>query len=352
MKPNETASLPGGGASRPVAPLDDNDSAGGGLAGYVFAVGDRPYCCWEWDLPERNLQFLESLDTKYYGYIAGLCIAELETDSGMSASIVLRGAYHQGVETLISLLGAYVQAPGAVPAWLARAQTSDLEDVAQSLLNGRPLLTRSGRHSVTLRMLANDILRFSWPENDGEDSTSSRFASFWAHLCRDLLDPIQRAEYNAIKHGLRVGPGGFTLAVGVEETPGVPATEMRSVGGATHGTTFLQSEKVGESSHHMRVRRVSLNWSARTMAHRLSLISMSINNVIGSLRCDLGVDPTTVRFLRPDSPEGFDVARGEPQGVRSVDMDKVVRISPVDEWPKERLIEELERRGNAGEDAE
>ena len=335
-----------------MAAPDDDAGTGGGLAGYVFAVGDRPFCCWEWDLPERNLQFLESLDTDYYGYIAELCITELETDSEMSASIVLRGAYHQAVETLISVLGAYVQAPGAVPAWLTKAQTPDLEGVAQSLLNGRPLLTQGGRQRVTLDMLANDILRFCWPDEDGEDSTSDRFARFWALLCRDLIDPKQRAEYNAIKHGLRVGPGGFTLSIGVEETPGVRATEMRSMGGSIHGTTFLRSEKVGESSHHLRVRRASLNWSARTMARRLSLISMSINNVVGSLRCGLGVDPTTVRFLRPDPPEGFDAARGEPLAVTSADFDTVVRISPDDEWSKERLIEELERRGNASEDAE
>lgn len=327
-----------------MAAPEDDDGTGDGLTGYVFAVGDRPFCCWEWDLPERNLQFLESLDTGYYGYVADLCIAELDTDSGMSASIVLRGAYHQAVETLISLLGAYVQAPAAVPAWLTRSQTSDLEAVAQALLDGLPLLTQGGRQRVILGMLAAEILRFCWADEEGEDSTSARFARFWTLLCGDLLDPKQRAEYNAIKHGLRVAPGGFTLSIGVEDTPGVAATDMRSKGGSIHGTSFLRSEKVGESSHHFRLRRASLNWSAVAMAQRLTLISMSINNVVGALRCGLGVDPTTVTFLRPDPPEGFESARGESPGVTSIDLDSVVRIGPADEWTRERLIEELERR--------
>lgn len=63
------------------------------------------------------------------------------------------------------------------------------------------------------------------------------------------------------------------------------------------------------------------------------------------------MDPTTVRFLRPDPPEAFDAARGEPLGVTSAEVDTVVCISPEDEWSKDRLIEELERRGNASEDA-
>jgi len=80
------------------------------------------------------------------------------------------------------------------------------------------------------------------------------------------------------------------------------------------------------------------------MAHRLALISMSINNIVGSLRCELGVDPETVKFLRPDPIEAFDHV-DEPVGVSSSSLDTIVKVHRDDEWPKERLLEELERRG-------
>jgi hypothetical protein len=104
---------------------DDDASADeeNAIYGYAFAVGEDPYCCWEWDLEKRNLEFLAGLDDSYYINVAQVCGERLETDSRMSASIALRGAYHQGLETLFSLVGAYVQAPGAVPAWLAHCRT-------------------------------------------------------------------------------------------------------------------------------------------------------------------------------------------------------------------------------------
>ncbi len=36
-----------------------------GPAGYVFAVADNAFCCWEHDHVERNVRFLSGLDTEY-----------------------------------------------------------------------------------------------------------------------------------------------------------------------------------------------------------------------------------------------------------------------------------------------
>ncbi|GEM_PF-2562971 len=192
--------LSGNERSEATAPEDTVESDR--LTGYVFAVNRTPYCSWEWDLEERNLRFLESLDTGYYGYVADLCISELESDSKLSASIVLRGAYHQAVETLVSLLGAYVQAPEAVPAWLTKASTLDLEEVAQLLLDGRPLLTQGGRQSATLDQLGHHVHQFCWTDESGPDSTAARYGRFWRLLCRDrgnaggpgVRDAVSRRE--------------------------------------------------------------------------------------------------------------------------------------------------------------
>jgi hypothetical protein len=201
---------------------------------------------------------------------------------------------------------------------------------------------------VTLEALAEQIFLYTgWHEADGDKSTATRFADTWRRLAGDLLDPVARAEYNSIKHGLRVAPGGFTLSMGVEDHPGVPAPadRMRSFGGSVFGSTFLRSERVGVSPQHIRIRRVSLNWSAEAMVQRLALISMSIANVVGSLQCVLGVEPATVRFLRPDRSELFEEA-WRPVGETTMSsIDSTVRLDSEFECSKDELLAELNSRG-------
>ncbi len=316
------------------------------LSGYVFAVSDRAFCCWEWDLIDRTLRFLTSLDVEYYRQVAATWAELLGTDADMSASIALRNAYHQGIETLFSLLGAYVQAPHAVPAWLAHCRTEDLEKVVRAMCDGSALLTQNGRQIVTFDLIAEDVFRAcEWIEA-GSEATSSRFATTWSRLAEDFLDPELRDEYNSIKHGLRVSPGGFSFAIGEEEVRGVPVSpeRMRSLGGSQYGSTFLRSEKVSRSKHHVRTRRISLNWSAEAMMERLELISMSIANIVGALRCSLGIPPGTVQFVRPSSAATFGHAWSHHVGTRSVAIDTIVHIDAADELSAEALLAHLAAR--------
>jgi len=34
-----------------------------------FAVDEKPYCAWEWDLPDRNLSFLNGIDPACMGRV-------------------------------------------------------------------------------------------------------------------------------------------------------------------------------------------------------------------------------------------------------------------------------------------
>jgi hypothetical protein len=327
--------------------MDETENSGPYLDRYVFAVNERPFCCWEADLADRNVRFLSGLDANYYSQIAESLGSQLEGESKLSASIALRGAYHQAVETLFSLLGAHVQAPSAVAAWLTNCRTEDLENVVMAFRNGEQLLTQRGRRKVELSELARYVLRNCWVDEEQVDSTSARFARLWNRLSKDFLDDQLRAEYNAIKHGLRVSSGGFTLSIGIEEECGqaAPPESMRSIGGSIYGSSFLQREKVGSSSHHIRARWVSLNWSAEAMVQRLSLISMSISNVIGSLLIENGASPESVKFVRPVQPEAFEAAWSHHVGVAFSSVDSVVQIGSEHEVSREKLLQELEARG-------
>jgi len=316
-------------------------------SGYVFAVAGRPYCCWDYDHVERGLEFLDGFDTEYFEMVAGLCLQDFEApDDQLRASVLLRTTYHQAVETLLSLLGAALQAPLAIPAWFTLCSTGDLTSLAASLRDGRSVLTWSGAQRVSFHELSERVHGMAWPDEDGEDSTAARFGKFWRGLSGELLDESARAEYNALKHGNRVRPGGFTLAIGLEETPGVaaPPEAMRSLGGSQFGSTFFTSERVGSSKEHIRAHRRSVNWSPEVLAKRLVLISMSLKNVVGSLRCALGIDPSTVEFVRPVPLDVFEEVWMLGPSVRSSSIDVVIRIDPADELSRDQLLDLLEGR--------
>ena len=114
---------------------------------YVFAVAEDTYCCWDQDLAQHNASFLATLDADYFAYLAEVHLRELDGENRQRAAVSLRTAYHHGVETLFSLLGAMAQAPDAVPAWLPKCLTPNLREVVQHLSSGRPLLTQRGRQS-------------------------------------------------------------------------------------------------------------------------------------------------------------------------------------------------------------
>lgn len=258
--------------------------------------------------------------------------------------------YAHAIEALLALLGATAQAPAAVPAWIASCSTQNLDEVAKRLKDGAPILTQDGRQRVTFIDLSAHVHRYAWTTETGNDSTAARFGRFWHRLATDYLDDLVRAEHNTLKHGHRVAAGGFSLAIGVEEQPGVPppAEAMRSMGSSKYGTTFFRAERVGTTEHHIRARRTSVNWSAVAVANRLLLISMSMSNVVAALRCDLGVDPTTVQFHRPEDSKVFDEVWDERVGVRHSNMDTLIQIGTSDELPPNRLLEDLEGRTPSG----
>jgi hypothetical protein len=317
-----------------------------GPLGYAFAVADRAWCCWEYDHRARTLEFLDGVDPEFFSTMAEMLGAELDGDQALAVSVTLRMLYVQAIETLLGLLGATLQAPDAVAAWIAACTTQELDALTRMLLDGRPLLTQAGRQRVSFVELSEHVHRFCWPDETGDESTAARFGRFWRRLASDYLDDVVRAEHNALKHGHRVTAGGFSLAIGLEEASGVPAPAeaMRSLGASKFGTSFFRAERVGASRHHIRARRSSVNWSAVAMANRLLLIAMSIGNVVGALRCQLGVDPTTVVFHRPTDPAIFDDVWNESVGIRHSNMDSVIRIGREDEVPREDLLNELESR--------
>jgi hypothetical protein len=107
-----------------------------GPEGRPFAVADSIYCAWDYDHAARTLEFLDGIDTDHFATIARMLGERLDSDDGTAVSVVLRVLYHQGIETLMSLLGAAAQAPLVLPVWIAKARAEDLQEVVRRLLVG------------------------------------------------------------------------------------------------------------------------------------------------------------------------------------------------------------------------
>src|SRR5690349_21028069 len=83
-----------------------------------FVVNEKPFCVWEWDLPQRNLDFIGSLDAEYFEYVAKISARELEGEDCQRAAVTIRAAYSHGLETLFALLFAALQAPACMVGWI------------------------------------------------------------------------------------------------------------------------------------------------------------------------------------------------------------------------------------------
>lgn len=110
-------------------------------SGAPFCVIERPFVVWSNDITRDNRAFLKSIDSDFYFRTAHLLIASGESEGDedqvrKDASSLARMLWHHGTETLVMLLGAYIQAPYAVHAYFQKCRTEDAICIAQMILSG------------------------------------------------------------------------------------------------------------------------------------------------------------------------------------------------------------------------
>ena len=276
----------------------------------MFFVGDRPHAVWDPAIRGKNLQLLRSFDTRYFEYLADVHATQIETEHGQQAATALRVSYGLALETFISLLGATIQAPSCVFGWLDLYRERDLRLIVQGIKGTKKLHTRF-RGQLTWQSLSKTVHRsLVLPDKTKETEIKVHFATFWEYLASDYLDFGSRSEFNSIKHGLRVQPGGFRAAFGLQVKPGVPAPpeRMQGMGGSKFGSSIIILESIGKNKIDYRVREYSQNWDLDSLVGLIRIISMSINNVISFLLIINGQEPAKVQFFWPEDLRDFDRA--------------------------------------------
>lgn len=312
----------------------------------VFVVNAEPYCLWERDTNGRNLEFLNGLDPEYFEYSLN---AHIATEDDKHASVAIRVSLHHSIETLFSLLGAFVQAPDSAYAWIAKCSNSDLKGLVERIGRGdSTLYTKLNQPTITWRSIAESVFTAYKPGTDRQLKTIEHFSDLWAALSRELTDQNRIDEYNSLKHGFRVRPGGFALAFGLERECGVPppADEMRLLGTSAFGATFFKIETLwpDQNSRSVRSRRVSVNWSIERVILLLQLTQMSIVNVVSALRFANGVPANECRYVRPENDDDFDKPWKHSTGVTAMNIDDVVDGTNARVVTRQELIAKLANR--------
>lgn len=307
----------------------------------VFMVNEEPYCIWEVDLPERNREFLDGIDTEYLDYLLKV---HGEAEDEKRASIALRSGLHHGMETMFSLLGAFIQAPDCVHAWIAKCSNKELRNIVKKI-DGRnnKLFTKLNIDPVSWEGVASAVFNSYKPHTEKNKTTSHLFATLWRKLAHEFVSSDHIDEYNSIKHGFRIRSGGFALAVGLEHEYGIapPANEMKLIGKSDYGSTFFRVEPVsnGKRNRSLRSRRISLNWSIERTMLLIQLVAMSINNITSALKIINGANSGTCKFIRPQEDADFEKPWSYSPGVTSCKLDFILPEDQIRSVTKSELLE-------------
>jgi len=125
------------------------ERAANGIVCSRFAVGETPYCVWEWDLTERNLEFIEGLKPELFAYLAEVHNRELTGEQPQLAALALRALYSQGLETLFALLMATVQAPDCIVGWLPKYTLTQLRDLVRKISTTQSIFSKLPLHALS-----------------------------------------------------------------------------------------------------------------------------------------------------------------------------------------------------------
>src|SRR3989344_1883137 len=272
------------------------------LTGNPLVIDDTPYLLWDFDLKTHNIEFLENIDLSHFEYLANVHGNQLDGENKHHAALALRTAYSQGLETLFAFLAALIQAPHCVAGWITHYKTKDLESFIYKFQNQQRVYSVLPDEFMSWDGISEAIhMGLVAKDNKEKETIIKGFGRLWRMFAVDFLTNEAKDEYNSIKHGLRVQPGGFELAIGPEITPGVPLPQEKwiQIGKSDFGSTFPTVYKIVGRKLHFQLRNHSRNWNPIDLANGLLLISVSLNNIVERLKIlnGVGIDQVSFRAL-------------------------------------------------------
>ena len=311
----------------------------------IFFVNEEPYCIWDIDLKKRNNEFLEGIDIEYFDYLVKVY---LESSDDKRKSIAIRTEYHHAMETLYSLLFAYLQSPDCVYAWIAKYLNKDICEIINKInQNNKNLFTRIKLKELSWESIINAIFQNSSIEKEKKNRIIQLYAKFLHRLSIEYLDENRILEYNSIKHGFRIKSGGFALKIGKEHKYGVspPENEMNLLGQSKYGSSFYKLESIGNKKRNRstQTKHIFLNWKIEQIYLLIQLISMTISNVTSSLKIFNGYNPTKLKFCWPKDLKDFEKPWQFTPRVTNFHFNYNIKPSEVKIFTRKDLLEILKK---------
>ncbi len=310
-----------------------------------FLVYDKPNCIWDWDLMQQNLDFIESMRPEYFDNVVLHNVKQLEEKEKNLAALSIRLAYFHGMETFFSLICATLQAPECVVGWLQKYSANSLRNMVIKINSEQNIITKNGPHQFSWEDLSNTFNSFKLEDRDKEQEIKDRFGKLWKRLAAEFVDEKLIAEYNSLKHGLRIEPGGFHMAIGQEKEFGVspPSEEFISMGGNEFGSSFFIPEEICQKGvpnrkYHFRVRKYSVNWDPDIIGIRVILLSKSIRNILAFLKIVNGVKPETVKFSWPSDLSVFEEAWKPLSGVLNTNFGSIINQEDITIFNEKEIL--------------
>ena len=180
---------------------------------------------------------------------------------------------------------------GVQPGWaLLKYKNSDLKEMLKGISDRDHVLNKLGLDRPSWADIATKLAPWSLPDQAHVELREAT-GRLWEALAIEYLHPDFEDEYNSLKHGFRVRPGGYYLAMGIEDVPGIhaPPERMRLMGRSDYGTWFLRP--VPLKKHHWSFEDQRVNWDPSRFANRLPLVANSMTNVLAFLRVANGGPP-------------------------------------------------------------
>ena len=198
---------------------------------------------------------------------------------------------------------------------------------------------------ISWEAIAESIFQWTLPSAERGNNTATLFARLWRRLASEFTEKDCVNEYNSLKHGFRVRPGGFKLTIGLEKGYGGPPSEKEThvLGESSYGTSFYSIEAVPDrkGDRNLVARHVSLNWTIEKATLLIRLIAMSIGNIKSALEIVNGANLRLGKFVRPVDDDDFEKPWSYSPGVTRFSEDPNIQVESIPFVTKADLLQEL-----------
>ncbi|MGM0576543.1 MAG: hypothetical protein ACQEXJ_12510 [Myxococcota bacterium] len=273
----------------------------------------------------ENSAFLGRFDSSYFRFLAELYAEAFESEpTSQTIAVAIRTSYGHALETLFALTCSVIQAPHCVVGWLQKYRNRDLREVVREISQEREILSTLPLHHITWQSFSELLYMGVTKPKGMQERLVAETADFLGRAAAEVLDERAGREYNSLKHGMRIEPGGFSMSITARTQVDEPNAAEHTINlqGSDFGSRTLAVQRVHRSDKsNLRLVQVARNWNPEALLQRLRLASHLIHNIVAFMR-RTGPNPASeVEMLWLDSAEAYQSAWEESAAVLGGTLD-------------------------------